>query len=124
MEFRRPTRKSAITLVLHTWTQTLQRHLHVHALMANGALGEDGQWKQSRRGFLFPVKALSKVFREKFIDALKLARVDGGSNDFLLLYVTFSIAKGCPNTQHTNTRQDDNIISTTTLTMTTRMRRG
>jgi 4-hydroxy-3-methylbut-2-en-1-yl diphosphate synthase IspG/GcpE len=67
----------AITLVLHTWTQTLQRHLHVHALMANGALGEDGQWKQSRRGFLFPVKALSKVFREKFIDALKLARVDG-----------------------------------------------
>lgn len=67
----------AITLVLHTWTQTLQRHLHVHALMANGALGEDGQWKQSRRGFLFPVKALSKVFREKFMDALKLARVDG-----------------------------------------------
>ena len=67
----------AITLVLHTWTQTLQRHLHVHALMANGALNEDGQWKHRRRGFLFPVKALSKVFREKFIDALKLAR-DGG----------------------------------------------
>lgn len=66
----------AITLVLHTWTQTLQRHLHTHALMPNGALGEDGQWRQSRRGFLFPVKALSKVFREKFIDALKQARED------------------------------------------------
>lgn len=66
----------ALTLVLHTWTQTLQRHLHIHALMPNGALAEDGQWKQSRRGFLFPVKALSTVFREKFIDALKLARVD------------------------------------------------
>lgn len=66
----------ALTLVLHTWTQTLQRHLHIHALMPNGALAEDGQWKQSRRGFLFPVKALSKVFREKFIDAIKLARVD------------------------------------------------
>ncbi|WP_230404288.1 MULTISPECIES: IS91 family transposase [Undibacterium] len=66
----------AITLVLHTWTQTLQRHLHIHALMPNGVLTEDGQWKQSRRGFLFPVKALSKVFREKFIDALKLARAD------------------------------------------------
>lgn len=66
----------ALTLVLHTWTQTLQRHLHIHALMPNGALAEDGQWKQSRRGFLFPVKALSKVFREKFIDALKLARAD------------------------------------------------
>ena len=45
--------------------------------MANGALSEDGRWKQSRRDFLFPVKALSKVFREKFIDALNLARVDG-----------------------------------------------
>ena len=45
--------------------------------MPNGALDEDGQWQQSRRGFLFPVKALSKVFREKFIDALKLARIDG-----------------------------------------------
>lgn len=64
----------AFSLVLHTWTQNLLRHLHVHALVANGALGDDGQWIHGRQGFLFPVKALSKVFREKFIDALKLAR--------------------------------------------------
>lgn len=64
----------AITLVLHTWTQNLLRHLHVHALVANGALGDDGQWIHGKPHFLFPVKALSKVFREKFIDALKLAR--------------------------------------------------
>lgn len=67
----------AFSLVLHTWQQNLMRHLHVHALVATGALGNNGQWITGRRGFLFPVKALSKVFREKFIDALKQARIDG-----------------------------------------------
>ena len=60
----------AATLVLHTWGQTLTQHLHVHALLAGGALAPDGRWIASRRGFLFPVKALSKVFRAKFLDAL------------------------------------------------------
>ena len=60
----------AATLVLHTWGQTLSQHLHVHALVAAGALGEDGRWIGSRRGFLFPVKALSAVFRGKFLAAL------------------------------------------------------
>lgn len=67
----------AFSLVLHTWSQNLMRHLHVHALVASGALTQDGTWKTSRRGFLFPVKALSKVFREKFIDGLTQARQDG-----------------------------------------------
>lgn len=67
----------AFSLVLHTWSQNLMRHLHVHALAASGALTADGRWVNSRRGFLFPVKALSKVFREKFIDALKQARQEG-----------------------------------------------
>lgn len=67
----------AFSLVLHTWSQNLMRHLHVHALVASGALTGQGQWIASRRGFLFPVKALSKVFREKFLDALKAARAAG-----------------------------------------------
>jgi Putative transposase/Transposase zinc-binding domain len=60
----------AACLVLHTWGQTLTQHLHVHALLAGGALGFDGRWISPRRGFLFPVKALSKVFRAKFLAAL------------------------------------------------------
>lgn len=66
----------AFTLVLHTWTQDLRRHLHVHALMACGALQLDAQggdlWCGPRRapGFLFPVHALSRVFRGKFLQAL------------------------------------------------------
>jgi hypothetical protein len=60
----------AATLVLHTWGQTLSQHLHVHCLVAAGALSADGVWIRSRRGFLFPVKALSVVFRAKFLQAL------------------------------------------------------
>jgi hypothetical protein len=69
--------KLAFSLVLHTWSQSLMRHLHVHALVASGALTEEGRWAGSQRGFLFPVKALSKVFRGKFIDALGQAREAG-----------------------------------------------
>ncbi len=67
----------AFTLVLHTWTQDLRRHLHVHALMACGALqfGPDGvgAWVRPSRSpnFLFPVHALSRVFRGKFVHALE-----------------------------------------------------
>jgi hypothetical protein len=53
------------------------RHLHVHALVASGALAEDGRWISSRRGFLFPVQALAKVFRGKYIALLTQAREDG-----------------------------------------------
>ncbi|MBZ6073923.1 IS91 family transposase [Aeromonas schubertii] len=73
----------AFTLVLHTWTQDLRRHLHVHALMACGALqctaADHGQWVHPRRSphFLFPVQALSRVFRGKFLQALVLAEQAG-----------------------------------------------
>ncbi|MGB3934967.1 MAG: IS91 family transposase [Burkholderiales bacterium] len=67
----------AATLVLHTWGQTLSQHLHVHALVAAGALSEAGTWARSRRGFLFPVKALSIVFRGKFCAALAQALARG-----------------------------------------------
>jgi hypothetical protein len=60
----------AATLLLHTWSQTLIQHPHVHALVPGGALGCDGRWIWPRRGFLFPVAALSAVFRGKFLDAL------------------------------------------------------
>ena len=60
----------AATLVLHTWGQQLTQHLHLHCLVAAGALGANGQWIASGRGFLFPVKALSAVFRGKFLAAL------------------------------------------------------
>lgn len=67
----------SFSLVLHTWKQDLGRHVHVHALLAGGALTPDGQWRQAKRGFLFPVRALSVVFRGKFVDALQRSRGKG-----------------------------------------------
>jgi hypothetical protein len=59
------------TMVLHTWDQTLGAHFHVHCLMAAGALAAHGvRWIQADPRFLFPVRALSTVFRGKFCEAL------------------------------------------------------
>lgn len=69
--------KLAFSLVLHTWKQDLGRHVHVHALVAGGALTSEGEWKSPKRGFLFPVRALSRVFRGKFMAALSEARGAG-----------------------------------------------
>ena len=62
-----------VTMVLHTWGQTLSQHLHVHCLVTGGALAQNGRWVSPRSGFLFPIAALSTVFRGKFIAALKHA---------------------------------------------------
>ena len=76
----------AFTLVLHTWGQELQRHVHVHAVIACGGLAAnhgsskgEGQWLQPTRSpeFLFPVTALSTVFRGKFLAALQAAHECG-----------------------------------------------
>jgi len=67
----------SFTLVLHTWKQDLGRHIHVHALVAGGALTADGKWVSAKRGFLFPIDALSSVYRGKFMEALDGARKSG-----------------------------------------------
>jgi hypothetical protein len=60
--------------VLHTWGRNLSYHPHVHYLVPAGGLAPDGQqWLTSRRNFLVPVVALSRIFRAKFRDALKNA---------------------------------------------------
>lgn len=56
-----------IMAVLHTWTQTLAYHPHVHCLVPGGGVSDDGQWTPARDNYLVPVKALSKLFRGKFM---------------------------------------------------------
>ncbi len=66
------------TAVLHTWDQKLLHHIHLHCVIAGGALSFDGRrWLHGRRNFLFPVKALSRVFRGKFLDVLSKAFTNG-----------------------------------------------
>ncbi len=65
--------QGAFSLVLHTWGQDLRQHLHLHAVMACGVLSPEGRWALPSRkpDFLFPVHALSSVFRAHFMAALK-----------------------------------------------------
>jgi len=51
--------------------------MDIHALVPGGALSADGEWVAAKHGFLFPITALSTVFRGKFVAALKLARQGG-----------------------------------------------
>jgi len=56
------------TLVLHTWDQQLRPHYHLHGLIASGALSQDdSRWIAGGAKFLFPVRALSKLFGGKFL---------------------------------------------------------
>lgn len=61
--------------VLHTWGQTLTLHPHLHIIVPAGGFNIKGQWVNARGNgdFLFPVKALSPVFRAKYRDGLKAA---------------------------------------------------
>lgn len=59
--------------ILHTWGQTLSLHPHLHCIVPGGGLTKQQRWKtaQSKGKYLFPVKAMSKVFRAKYTQALK-----------------------------------------------------
>jgi hypothetical protein len=60
--------------VLHTWTQTLLHHPHLHCVVPGGGLSADGtRWIACPAGFFLPVKVLSRVFRGKFLDLTQRA---------------------------------------------------
>jgi hypothetical protein len=62
--------------VLHTWGRTLQFHPHIHYIVPGGALSStDGFWHPSRIDFYLPVRALSSIFKAKFRDAMKQAKL-------------------------------------------------
>lgn len=61
-----------ITIVLHTWGQYLSRHIHVHCIVSGGAQSLDGEcWIVGNQKFLFHSRALSRVFRGKYLEALE-----------------------------------------------------
>lgn len=66
--------RTGATMVLHTWGQNLSLHPHVHAIVPGGGLGYNGQWTPAKSSpgqkFLFPVKAMSKVFKALFLRTL------------------------------------------------------
>jgi len=59
-----------VTCVLHTWTRDLRLHPHIHCIVTAGGLDERDHWIPARSRYLFSVKAMSKVFRGKFLEQL------------------------------------------------------
>jgi hypothetical protein len=70
--------QTGMIAVLHTWGQNLSLHPHLHCIVPGGGVDKNGNWKNIRGDgkFLFPVKALSKVFRAKYCAALQAKSSD------------------------------------------------
>jgi Putative transposase/Transposase zinc-binding domain len=67
-----------ITAVLHTWSQTLLDHYHLHCIVTGGALSQEGsKWTKANPQYLFAVRALSEVFRAKFCAGLEQLQARG-----------------------------------------------
>ena len=59
--------------ILHTWGQQLMLHPHIHCIVPGGGIVNDGTWKntKSQGKYLFPIKEIKKVYRAKFVSALR-----------------------------------------------------
>ena len=63
--------RAGLIAVLHTWSQTLVFHPHLHCLVTGGGVTGAGQWCSVRHGFLLPVRVVMAVFRGKLLAALR-----------------------------------------------------
>ena len=72
-----------IVAVLHSWGQQLSFHPHLHCIVSGGGIQQQQdalQWVQATKNdwrFLFPVKALNKVFRAKYLTGIKRLAAQG-----------------------------------------------
>jgi putative transposase/transposase-like zinc-binding protein len=59
--------------ILHTWGQNLSLHPHLHCIVPGGGITRSGKWKPAKNKgkYLFPVKAMGKVFRARFVAGLR-----------------------------------------------------
>jgi len=70
--------KVGFIAILHTWTQTLMDHPHIHCIVTGGGLRGDGKrWMPCKEDFFLPIRVLSRLFRGKFLAHLKEAYVKG-----------------------------------------------
>ena len=56
---------------LHTWSQTLAAHPHVHFIVTSGGLAKDGSWKTAKKDCLLPPRVLMHMFRGKLLARLR-----------------------------------------------------
>jgi hypothetical protein len=71
-----------IISVLHSWGQQLSFHPHIHCIVSGGGMTADNGWKAAKKNsyrFLFPVKAMSIVYRAKFLEGVTASDCQGRS---------------------------------------------
>jgi hypothetical protein len=90
---------AGIISVLHTWGQQLSFHPHVHCIVSGGGIIEGNEWKNATKNqwrFLFPVKAMSQVYKAKFLQALRqlidssVVKLTPGSDEKQLLNLLYN----------------------------------
>ncbi|MGV0928076.1 IS91 family transposase [Empedobacter sp. ULE_I145] len=66
--------------ILHTWRQNLSLHPHLHCIVPGGGIDNNGKWRRKIKTdkYLFAVKALSKVFRAKYVALLRKEKLAEG----------------------------------------------
>jgi Putative transposase/Transposase zinc-binding domain len=69
--------KAGMISILHTWGQNLSLHPHLHCIIPGGFVDSNGTWKLSKNKgrFLFPVKAMSRVYRAKYVALLRASEL-------------------------------------------------
>jgi hypothetical protein len=60
--------KPGVLSILHTWSQTMIDHFHIHCLVPAGVLSFDGEkWIPGRQNYLFGAKSLAKLFKKNYL---------------------------------------------------------
>jgi hypothetical protein len=80
--------KTAMISILHTWGQNLSLHPHIHCIIPGGFVDRNGTWKLSKSDgkFLFPVKAMSMVYRAKYVALLRASDIEVEQSTFDALF--------------------------------------
>jgi len=83
--------------ILHTWGQQLTLHPHLHCIIPAGGLTKQKQWKhcKTKGNYLFPVKALSVVFRAKYIHHLRKRLTEHNSSSDKPIVLPKNIIDAC-----------------------------
>lgn len=58
--------------ILHTWGSEMNFHPHIHTILLGGGLTTENRWKDNGNDFFLPIRGISKVFRGKYLEELKL----------------------------------------------------
>lgn len=67
--------ETGMPAIPHTWGQNLSLHPHLHCIVPGGGIGRSGKWRYAQNNgdtrYLFPVRAMGKVFRARFVEGLR-----------------------------------------------------